>query len=517
MVTEEELEHIIGRLSLRENESVQHSTNSLSFTRIDPFLTVVGKLHCPRVVSHDAIGTHCRNIWLNRLGFTVRPVGENLVHFKFNDRIDRARVLHGEPWLLVRKHLLVLKPDDDLSADFRICPWWIQLHHCPLYLMNEDFAIFAGNLIAQFMEIFTDADRNCIGRFLRIKVNIDIQKPLMQVLQFEHDASLLSPYLVTVPMLLDTPARKAARRFNTAHNRILQNAPVDVPSVQTGKRKWCVEDFDGQDFQMIDVEVIGKESRTECVTISEDFSVAIESMDGGFTHQTMANSIRPASVQDPLWKRLWKLKLPSRTLLFIWRLCTNSLPTSTNLASRHLTVDLDCPFCHQSSLDSCPTFFYCPFAVQTFRIAGIHQQILEFRRSLSELWTRAIFLNAQFTSAAFFAALLSGIWQARNSFLFEQKIISAWSMVLQASRVVYDFSKINGRSANPEHVSSVFPLFQPPPDDAVKVYFDGAISSSRRCAGAGIFIQAPDGHFIHGMARQFPDIFDSNLAEALVF
>ncbi|CAI9106778.1 OLC1v1005997C1 [Oldenlandia corymbosa var. corymbosa] len=95
MATEEE--SIIGRLSLREDESTTHSTRSLTLSRTDPLLTIIVKLHCSRIVSYDSIGTHCRNIWSIRHGFIVRPVGDNIVHFKFNDQIDRARVLHGEP------------------------------------------------------------------------------------------------------------------------------------------------------------------------------------------------------------------------------------------------------------------------------------------------------------------------------------------------------------------------------------------------------------------------------------
>ncbi|CAI9089870.1 OLC1v1024519C1 [Oldenlandia corymbosa var. corymbosa] len=183
---EEELESIIGHLSLRDNEVVRHFTSLLNITRIDHFHTIVGKLHCPRVVSHYSIG-NCRNIWSIHHGFTVRLVGENMVHFKFSDRIDRARVLHGEPWLLCWKHLLVLKPSDDLNVDFNLCPWWIQFNHCPLDLMNEDFARFAGNLIGQYMDVFRDGDRNFIVRFLRIKFNINITTPLLRVLQFEHE------------------------------------------------------------------------------------------------------------------------------------------------------------------------------------------------------------------------------------------------------------------------------------------------------------------------------------------
>ncbi|CAI9090396.1 OLC1v1025159C1 [Oldenlandia corymbosa var. corymbosa] len=149
MATDKDLANIIGRLPLREGESTRYSTSSLNTTRIDPFLTVVAKNHYPRIVSHNSIAFHCRNIWSVRRGFAVRPLGENLVHIKYNDHIDRARVWHGEPWLLGRKYPLVLKPSDDLNVDFESCPWWIHLYNCPLNLMNEEFTAFARNKIGK--------------------------------------------------------------------------------------------------------------------------------------------------------------------------------------------------------------------------------------------------------------------------------------------------------------------------------------------------------------------------------
>ncbi|CAI9090875.1 OLC1v1025746C1 [Oldenlandia corymbosa var. corymbosa] len=196
MATEEDLANIIGRLSLREGESARHFTSSLTTTRIDPLLTVVARLHYPRIVSHDSIATHCRNIWSIHHGFAVRPLGENMVHIKFNDRIDRARVLHSEPWLLGRKYPLVLKPFDDVNGDFDLFPWWIHLYNCPLDLMNEEFSAFTGNKIGKFMEMYTDADRNFIGRFLRIKVGVNLKEPLMRVLQFKHEANDPDPFFV---------------------------------------------------------------------------------------------------------------------------------------------------------------------------------------------------------------------------------------------------------------------------------------------------------------------------------
>ncbi|CAI9089611.1 OLC1v1024213C1 [Oldenlandia corymbosa var. corymbosa] len=816
MVTEEELEAIIGRLTLRESESTRYSTCSLNPTRIDPFLTIVGKLQCPRVVSHDSIATNCRNIWSVRNGFTVRPVGENTVHFKFNDRIDRARVLHGEPWLLGRKHVLVLKPSDTLDVDSNIYPWWKQLHNYPLDLMNADFAKFAGDLIAQFQEVFTDVDRNCIGKEITIPLRYErlaewcyycgiighvenncltrppnagssppeysswlkakgywnpfvSRRPANEPDPFyvpdesdeevapwserqEHHVTL--PYLrnprnsnpshtspvpsssfhidpsshplnhpkvhpspseliisspasdhhhhnqfnqpskphvspstntpsantpshvpiTNFPMSLDTPARKAARRFNLARNRIIQNAPMNESVTIPGNRKYDIDVFDGYDLHMLDVEVIGKKHKIVspgglAMLWRKDVAVSLRSYSkrfidvdvdlngnriratgiygqpdvslrrdawsqydslydpakkpwiffGDFNEDLMQNefqgcgkqirsgmqtsiwydkwipvepsfctsvqshilsptavvsellipgtnewnqelvrdlfpqeeanailsmvlpqnqshdrwiwhhtrkgnhtvrsayyqllyspefsngsislSITPRGVQDPLWRTLWSFKLPNRILLFAWRLSNNSFPTVTNLAARHLDVPSDCALCQQNSLSSCHQFFVCQFAVQVFRIAGLHQSIMQYHHPICEQWFRAILLDKNFSHRSFFIALLSGIWQARNSLMFEQQRITLWSVVLQASRIVHSFQSLSVHQESSNDRLQCFPFFQASPADAISVCFDGAIFHIQHCAGAGIIVRDQNGAFMFGLAR----------------
>ncbi|CAI9090179.1 OLC1v1024902C1 [Oldenlandia corymbosa var. corymbosa] len=398
MVTEEELEYIIGRLSLRENESIRQSTSSLITTHIDPFLTIVGKLHCPRVVSHDAIVNHCQNIWSVRHGSIVRPLEENLIPFNFNDRIDQARVLHGnligqfmevytdanriciewcyhygiighiesscptEPmgtsssfssseyssWLRAtcywnpfvsrcsaqesdpfhvpdgsdeevppfnerQAHRITSRPiipppsnrnvDEQLKVTFvpyvtpctnsefasnvSVSPLSISPHHFP--------SNFEPNFISNFsISPLPTAPHHFPSNFEPKSSPIIPKTPFAkQSTVLATTSTLLDPYLVTIPMSLDTPTQKVARKFNTAQKRILQNAAINAPVTHTGKQKWFVDELDGSDIQMIDVEVIGKKPRLDCVVILEG-SLAVEiSMDGRVLEIGLSLQYRP--------------------------------------------------------------------------------------------------------------------------------------------------------------------------------------------------------------------------------
>ena len=45
-----------------------------------------------------------------------------------------------------------------------------------------------------------------------------------------------------------------------------------------------------------------------------------------------------------LWSGIWKLKVPGKIKHFLWRACTNSLPTKVNLMKKKIVSD---PMCHR--------------------------------------------------------------------------------------------------------------------------------------------------------------------------
>ena len=50
-----------------------------------------------------------------------------------------------------------------------------------------------------------------------------------------------------------------------------------------------------------------------------------------------------------IWPRLWKLKLPSKIKVFVWRACQEILPTKGNLAHRRIIQDGRCEACKQET------------------------------------------------------------------------------------------------------------------------------------------------------------------------
>lgn len=63
---------------------------------------------------------------------------------------------------------------------------------------------------------------------------------------------------------------------------------------------------------------------------------------------------------DEVFKELWKLKIPSKVLHFVWRLIRESLPTKVNFRRRNVDLnDVSCPFCRPKEEDASHLFFNC--------------------------------------------------------------------------------------------------------------------------------------------------------------
>jgi len=57
---------------------------------------------------------------------------------------------------------------------------------------------------------------------------------------------------------------------------------------------------------------------------------------------------------------LWKLRIPTRIAVFVWRLLRDRLPTKVNLCRRQVAInESSCPFCGSAEEDAAHFFFHC--------------------------------------------------------------------------------------------------------------------------------------------------------------
>ncbi|KAL5790678.1 hypothetical protein ACOSQ2_005566 [Xanthoceras sorbifolium] len=107
-------------------------------------------------------------------------VGDNVFVFHFQSLEDKAMVWSRGPWHF-DKNLIVLEkpvgPGAISQLRFKFSEFWIHIYNIPLACMNCKVARLIAEEVGTIVEFPMDS-KDLWGKFLRIKVRIDITKPL---------------------------------------------------------------------------------------------------------------------------------------------------------------------------------------------------------------------------------------------------------------------------------------------------------------------------------------------------
>ncbi|KAL5734837.1 hypothetical protein ACOSP7_032698 [Xanthoceras sorbifolium] len=154
-------------------------------------LCLVGKIWTNKQVNREAFRATIPKIWRTKQEVQVEVLQENIFVFHFRTYEDRQRVLSGGPWSFDRCLLVLEEPEGAghiHSMTFRKVKFWIQVYNAPLVCMNKEVGSFLENKIGELCEIDVGATGDCLGKYLRVRVKIDITKPLQRCLKIDLGA-----------------------------------------------------------------------------------------------------------------------------------------------------------------------------------------------------------------------------------------------------------------------------------------------------------------------------------------
>ncbi|KAM6569413.1 hypothetical protein CsatB_017398 [Cannabis sativa] len=119
--------------------------------------------------------------WDGRFPAKISEKEPELFMISFGCEGDKERVLTQEPWHFQNHHIVLYKPtplQNVTPSDLKFSPFWIQVYRLPFLSKSRGLAVALGNIIGKFLEVYTDSLNEGWGPFLRIRVNIDVTKPL---------------------------------------------------------------------------------------------------------------------------------------------------------------------------------------------------------------------------------------------------------------------------------------------------------------------------------------------------
>ena len=157
---------------------------------------LVGRVLSDKPVNKEGFKRQMRYLWRPKANVVVTDLEDNRFAFGFKSLQERNTIVRGGPWLYNKQNLLVLGEVDNLAFPARVPlffqEFWIQFKGIPLCYMTRPMGQFLGNLLGE--SVVTDQSRKeeQFGSILRVRVRLDVRKPLRRFLTVQLEGKLLN-------------------------------------------------------------------------------------------------------------------------------------------------------------------------------------------------------------------------------------------------------------------------------------------------------------------------------------
>jgi 14-3-3 protein epsilon len=120
-------------------------------------------------------------LWKLGRKVAIKEIDKGLNIFQFFHKIDMQRVLQGEPWTF-DGILLILSAIETGGIPSHIplfhASFWVQVHDLPTGMMTKKVGEGLGKFLGEMIEYDAKNTSNFWRTYMRIRVKIDVQKPL---------------------------------------------------------------------------------------------------------------------------------------------------------------------------------------------------------------------------------------------------------------------------------------------------------------------------------------------------
>ncbi|KAM7490550.1 hypothetical protein LguiA_033471 [Lonicera macranthoides] len=193
-MADRDLEAMMSAVSLTEEECevTVVGADLLGKYRELEALVLVGKVVIDKQVNKEGLRAALRKAW-GRV-FSLSEVGFNIFSFSFEKSEDVEWVLRRGPWNFDHSLVAFQRIDGSLQPSalrFSHEKFWVRLYNLSFLCRSREIASVIGGKIGQVDDVDVGPNGDGLGKFIRVRVTVDILKPLKRG--------------VTVSLTLDKP------------------------------------------------------------------------------------------------------------------------------------------------------------------------------------------------------------------------------------------------------------------------------------------------------------------------
>ncbi|MBA0755740.1 hypothetical protein Gogos_022136 [Gossypium gossypioides] len=168
----EEINELLGRLKFSKEESSQVVNTGVADRFQSWEAWAVGKILATELPNREAMYRVFKSLW-----FTKEEV--DFVALKDGGIIDKTWIPTNSNW-----HLPFKKGQDMDFYEFQLAPFWLRIYNIPIEFMDHQTALDVGNTIGELVAIDWKDRFGGWTEFMRLKVKIDVSKPLRRIAKF---------------------------------------------------------------------------------------------------------------------------------------------------------------------------------------------------------------------------------------------------------------------------------------------------------------------------------------------
>ncbi|XP_023928142.1 uncharacterized protein LOC112039499 [Quercus suber] len=179
----DELEELWKKLSFtnEEDANIVLGSGSTKAAKDRGKNCLVMKVLSSRSIMLDSLRKNLRMIWKLNKGVQISVLENEMFMVEFGDEKDKKKVLEMSPWSFEKQLVLLQKfKGEQAPKEIQLArsPFWVQIHNLPLKSRTGETGKAIGATLGEVLDVDVAESGVQWGTCLRVKVSIDVTKPL---------------------------------------------------------------------------------------------------------------------------------------------------------------------------------------------------------------------------------------------------------------------------------------------------------------------------------------------------
>jgi hypothetical protein len=210
---------------------------------------------------------------------------------------------------------------------------------------------------------------------------------------------------------------------------------------------------------------------------------------------------------DGNWKILWRLQVPNKVKIFLWRALRGCLPVRGRLAQKGVPCGNKCPYCDTNEENEWHCFFGCSTVEDVWMEAECWQQVHGFMINVAGFVPMLFKMLAELDSNTMsqIAMLLWTIWWRRNQICWNDKTPIVFEVIGRARDMWSDWNKARQRNTHQaaHSVADGCQAWRKPPAGTMRCNVDMAHYANQNCYCIGACLRDDRGQFVKAFSKRY--------------